>query len=57
MRLGRAGPLDFAWFPKTFPKGSLTVICDTPFTSKSVTGITLEEFLLSAPTRLHYAGV
>lgn len=55
VKRGRAGPLDFTWFSRVFPKGFLTVICNTPFTSKHVTGVTIEQFLLSAPTKLGYA--
>lgn len=54
VKRGRAGPLDFAWFPKAFPKGSLTVICDESFSSRQVKGVTMEQFLLSAPTTLSY---
>ena len=42
------------WFDKVFPKEQLTVVCSTPFATKNITGITMEEFLLSAPTTLHY---
>ncbi|MFH1653507.1 MAG: AAA family ATPase [Pseudomonadota bacterium] len=54
VKKGQAGPLEFSWFSKIFPKDELTVICNTPFTSKQVKGITIEEFLLSAPTSLSY---
>ncbi|MBI4126761.1 MAG: ATP-binding protein [Deltaproteobacteria bacterium] len=54
VKRGRAGPLDFSWFGKVFPKQQLTVICDRPFTSQQVTGVTIEQFLLSAPTTLYY---
>jgi len=47
--------MDFSWFSRIFPRDHLTVICKSPFTSKQVTGITLEEFLLSAPTSLLYS--
>ncbi len=55
VKRGRAGPLDFGWFHKAFPKKHLTVICDTPFSSEKITGITIEEFLLRSPTKLYYA--
>ncbi|MBI5299637.1 MAG: ATP-binding protein [Deltaproteobacteria bacterium] len=54
VKKGQAGPLEFSWFSKIFPKDELTVICNTPFTSKQVTGMTIENFLLSAPTSLAY---
>lgn len=54
VKKGKASPLEFSWFSKVFPKDELTVICNTPFTSKQVTGVTIEEFLLSAPTSLVY---
>ena len=46
VKRGQASPLDFAWFPKVFPKGHLQVICSTPFQSRQVTGITIHDFLL-----------
>ncbi len=52
VKRGRAGPLDFSWVAKTFPKSHLTVICNSPFQAQRVTGVTIEEFLLGAPTRL-----
>lgn len=54
VKKGKAGPLEFSWFSKVFPKDELTVVCNSPFRSKQVTGITIEEFLLSAPTSLVY---
>lgn len=55
VKRGRAGLLDFAWFPQCLPKDRLTVICDTPFATAQVQGVTVEQFLLSAPTTLGYA--
>jgi predicted AAA+ superfamily ATPase len=54
VKRGKASPLDFSWFSKVFPRDHLTVICSSPFTSKQVTGITIESFLLSARTSLIY---
>ncbi|MBI2336667.1 MAG: ATP-binding protein [Deltaproteobacteria bacterium] len=54
VKKGPANPLEFSWFSKVFPKDELTVICKTPFKSKQVTGMTIEDFLLSAPTSLIY---
>jgi len=45
VKRGRAGPLDFGWFPKSFPKGRLKVICASPFETDSMQGITLKDFL------------
>lgn len=47
VKLGATGPLDFAWFSKTFPGKILTVICQTPFETKHVRGITPHQFLMS----------
>lgn len=55
VKRGRAGPLDFTWFPQIFSKKELTVICNTPFSAQNVRGIGIEAFLLSAPTDLGYA--
>ena len=55
VKKGQANPLEFSWFSKIFPKEQLTVICSTPFKSQQVTGMTIEEFLLSAPTSLSYS--
>lgn len=54
VKLGRAEPLDFAWFAKIFPKKKLTVICETPFETKQVRGITLHQFLMEGKTNLGY---
>lgn len=56
VKRGNANPLDFSWFGNVFPREELTVICSTPFQTKQVVGITLEQFLLSAPTNFHYSG-
>jgi predicted AAA+ superfamily ATPase len=41
----RASALDFAWFPKAFPKARLTVVCASPFDADRIRGITLDAFL------------
>ncbi len=46
VKWGRAGPLDFTWFPKVFPKSQLLVVCKTPFETNHIRGVTPEEFLL-----------
>ncbi len=55
VKRGKTSPMDFSWFSRIFPRDHLTVICRSPFTSKQVTGVTMEEFLLSAPTSLVYS--
>ncbi len=50
VKRGRAGPLDFSWFPQIFPKQRLTVICATPFATDQVSGVTMHDFLLDDPT-------
>jgi predicted AAA+ superfamily ATPase len=47
VKLGKAGPLDFIWFPKIFPNEKLTVICANRFETDTLIGITIEDFLLS----------
>lgn len=46
VKLGRSGPLDFAWFSRVFPRARLRVVSETPFAAERMTGITMEEFLL-----------
>ena len=46
VKRGRTGPLDFAWFPKTFPDGRLTVVSASRFETDQVVGVTLEDFML-----------
>lgn len=46
VKRGPSSPLDFAWFPHTFPKARLTVISASRFETDRVVGITLEDFLL-----------
>ncbi len=45
VKRGRTGPLDFAWFPKSFPGGHLTVVGASRFETDHVTGMTLEDYL------------
>jgi predicted AAA+ superfamily ATPase len=47
VKLGQTGVVDFAWFPKVFPKRKLLVIGGSEFRSTAVKGITIEQFLLS----------
>jgi uncharacterized protein len=46
VKRGRAGPLDFMWFPKCFPKAYLTVISESRFETDQIRGVTLDDFLL-----------
>ena len=45
VKSGPAGPFDFSWFKKQFPKKRLTVITTTPFETDAVKGVTIEDFL------------
>lgn len=54
VKRGKTNPIEFGWFSKIFPKHRLTVICSTPFETNQIKAMTLEEFLLRAPTSLHY---
>lgn len=49
VKRGRTGPLDFAWFPKSFPHGRLTVIGGNRFETGQIVGMTLEDFLEAVP--------
>jgi hypothetical protein len=48
VKRGQASALEFSWFSRSFPRGRLTVSCDTPFKASNVTGARLEEFLLGS---------
>jgi predicted AAA+ superfamily ATPase len=52
VKLGRAGPLEFNWFPKAFPRGRLTVVCATPFETDHIRGVTIHDFLMEGPSRV-----
>ena len=47
VKTGRTGPMDFVWFPKTFPGRKLLVVGANEFKTQAVRGITMEQFLLS----------
>ncbi len=47
VKIGSTNPLEFAWFPRTFAKASLTVIGHDRWAAIRLTGTTLEEFLLA----------
>jgi hypothetical protein len=46
VKRGRTSPLDFAWFPKSFPDGQLIVVGATRFNTDQITGLTLADYLL-----------
>lgn len=48
VKRGRTGPLDFAWFPKSFPNDRLMVVGANRFETDAIVGLTLEDFLLGA---------
>lgn len=54
VKAGQTSPQEFAWITKTFPNKKLTVISDSSYETEYVIGMTLEEFLLSAPSELYY---
>jgi predicted AAA+ superfamily ATPase len=47
VKIGRSGPLDFAWFPRVFPKRKLLVVGGSEFRTPTVKGITIHQFLLA----------
>ena len=47
VKVGRTGPRDFAWFPRTFPGRKLLVVGADEFETSNVKGITIEQFLLA----------
>jgi predicted AAA+ superfamily ATPase len=49
VKSGRTTALEFAWFERTFPRASLLVVGQDRFDARSVTGTTLEDFLLQVP--------
>ena len=51
VKLGTAGPLDFMWFPKVFPKKRLIVVNKKPFETSALVGMTMETFLLDRPSQ------
>jgi len=46
---GKATALDFAWFGRTFPRARLRVVGQDRFESRTVSGTTMQEFLLEVP--------
>lgn len=48
VKLSASSPIEFSWFPKVFPKARLEVITTTPFETRQIRGIRLEDFLRDA---------
>lgn len=46
VKRGKAGPMDFTWFPRIFPHANLKVICQNSFEINNIKGMSIEEFLL-----------
>ncbi len=57
VKVGRTGPGDFAWFPRTFPGRNLLVISGNEFETPSVKGVTMEQFLLDDGLPHPYPGL
>jgi predicted AAA+ superfamily ATPase len=49
VKTGRTTALEFSWFARTFPRARLLVVGRDRFDTRSVTGTTMEEFLLQVP--------
>ena len=46
VKRGQVSPVEFSWWPRSFPEGHLTVINDERFETERIRGITLADFLL-----------
>jgi hypothetical protein len=46
VKMGGASPIEFSWFPGSFPRARLKVINRNRFEASRITGLTLEDFLL-----------
>lgn len=46
VKAGKTTPVEFAWFPRTFPNARLTVVSDSSYETARIRGITMDEFLL-----------
>jgi predicted AAA+ superfamily ATPase len=46
VKRGKTGPMDFTWFPKSFPNGRLAVVGANRFETDQIVGLTLEDYLL-----------
>ena len=45
VKRGRTTPVEFSWFPRTFPTGNLTVVGQSRFKAQRMKGVTLEDYL------------
>jgi len=45
VKLGTSTPLEFAWFPRVFPRGVLTVVGGSRFRTDRIAGVDLADFL------------
>ncbi|MEW6755486.1 MAG: hypothetical protein AB1505_31590 [Candidatus Latescibacterota bacterium] len=45
VKRGKASPVEFAWWARSFPKGQLTVVNAAAFRAERMVGMTAEEFL------------
>ena len=45
VKRGGAGPFEFAWFARTFPRARLLVVASEPFDADRIRGLSVEEFL------------
>lgn len=46
VKRGRAGPIEFAWFARSFPRARLTILGTDRFEAGNLRGTTFEDFLL-----------
>jgi uncharacterized protein len=45
VKRGHSTAMEYAWFPKAFPRARLVVVCKDSFRTRQVRGMTFEEFL------------
>jgi predicted AAA+ superfamily ATPase len=45
VKTGKTNPLEFAWFPRVFPRGRLTVVSESSYETDRIRGVTMEAFL------------
>lgn len=45
VKRGRTSPLEFGWFPRTFPHGKLLVVGDDTFHTAAIEGMNIDRFL------------
>jgi len=54
VKAGSTNPREFAWYHKVFPKKRLCVVSESQYETDLIIGLTLENFLLSAPSDLYF---